>query len=643
MEQVGDLLETPTHDVSIRVFRGGGAGSPDSSGSPDSPVKKPNHMISLLERPEKAAEIHVMKGGSAKEELTFRGQTINDLQQNAEFYISLQETGKNILSTSGVRTYSESGLLGILSLKVNNSSWELSAAPRLDDIGVVESITQVGLDQGSQVAKEIEKVAEAVTGVKAKEYVSEKGSGHTSLQDKLDELSLFFYGDETSLTTSIEFKSQLLLFTTVLQGKNIAVVDPKGQSESTYTLMIGPYMVRDPEQEAVRQAFLKRSLTRNELQYIKDVILKGYPLHFLSHLDYGEFFDKVWKPCIENYVLDDFTFQVLPELADAREYLDEVYVRQVAMLKVDLKRYLRRLDDSAKENVEDVDEDQEEEQREEDDKREQAEVDLAEDAALKKKKADEKRKDAAEAVKAAEVIVAQAAVAEEDAASASATASANAVKGPTENTLSSDPNYVSEITKLDKEISEEEQRLATLKARREYAPWQPHALGATKPCGDLTRDTSTHPVIQYLRSLDKAVNVMLPSLRTYRVLQDSVKRSGLFDIDTYYKEHNLGTILDTSEYSHIQPPLVELHGLYLELMKLLGTQVGVELDIMDRGKTFEYRKLIHSKICNIYAMMYGPKLVGGRKYTNKKTRRLLKLSHRVHAKHNKKSRQNKKR
>ena len=125
-----------------------------------------------------------------------------------------------------------------------------------------------------------------------------------------------------------------------------------------------------------------------------------------------------------------------------------------------------------------------------------------------------------------------------------------------------------------------------------------------------------------------------------------MKRSGLFDIDTYYKEHNLGTILDTSEYSHIQPALVELHTLYLELMKLLGTQVGVELDIMDRGKTFEYRKLIHSKICNIYAMMYGPKLAGGagtkKSKSKSNTRRLLKLSHRVHAKHNKKSRQNKK-
>ena len=316
MEQVGDLLETPTHDVSIRVFRGGGMEEKD----------KPNHMISLLERPEKATEIHVMKGGDAKVEPTFRGQTVQDLQQNAEFYISLEETGRNILSTSGVGTYSESGVLGLLSLEVNNASWELSAAPRLDAVGVIEAVTQVGLDEGSKISKEIEKVAEAVTGVKSKEYVSEKGSGHTSLQDKLDELSVFFYGDDTSLTTSIEFKSQLLLFTTVLQGKKVSVVDPRGQNEDTYTLMIGPYMVRDPEQEAVRRAFLKKSLTRNELQYIKDVILKGYPLHFLSYLDYGEFFDKVWKPCIENYVLDDFTFQVLPELADAREYLEEVYV-----------------------------------------------------------------------------------------------------------------------------------------------------------------------------------------------------------------------------------------------------------------------------------------------------------------------------
>jgi hypothetical protein len=638
MEQVGDLLETPTHDVSIRVFRGGGHGT------------KPNHMISLLERPEKATEIQVMKGGDVKTDAgpTFRGQTIKDLQQNAEFYISLQETGKNILSTSGVRTYSESGLLGLLLLEVNNASWELSAAPRIDDVSVIEAVTQVGLDQGSKVAKELEKVAEAVTGVKSKHYVTEKGSGHTSLQDKLDELSVFFYGDDTSLTTSIEFKSQLLLFTTVLQGKKVAVVDPKGQSEDTYTLMIGPYMVRDPEQEAVRRAFIKKSLTRNELQYIKDVILKGYPLHFLSYMNYGEFFDKVWKPCIENYVLDDFTFQVLPELADAREYLEEVYVRQVAMLKVDLKRYLQRLDDAENTKVEtdvnDFDEEKRQEEEEEDDKREQNEVDVEEDAALKKKKADEKREAAVEAVKAADIIVAQAAVAEEDAIAATAAASpaedpsataASAIDAE----LNSDPKYVSEITKLDKEITAEEERLAILKSRRAYAPWQPHAPGAAKPCGDLTRDTSSHPVIQYLRNLDKAVNVMLPSLRTYRVSQDIVKRSGLFDLDTYFKEQNLGTILDTSEYSHVQPPLIELHSLYLELMKLLGTQVGVELDITDRGKTFEYRKLIHSKICTIYAMMYAPKLVGGRK---KKTRRLLKLSHRVHAKHNKKSRQNKK-
>jgi len=635
MEQVGDLLETPNHDVSIRVFRGGGDGT------------KPNHMISLLERPEKATEIQVMKGGDVKADTgpTFRGQTIKDLQQNAEFYISLQETGKNILSTSGVRTYSESGLLGLLTLEVNNASWELSAAPRIDDTSVIEAVTQVGLDQGSKVAKEIEKVAEAVTGVKSIHYVTEKGSGHTSLQDKLDELSVFFYGEDTSLTTSIEFKSQLLLFTTVLQGKKVAVVDPKGQSEDTYTLMIGPYMVRDPEQEAVRRAFIKKSLTRNELQYIKDVILKGYPLHFLSYMNYGEFFDKVWKPCIENYVLDDFTFQVLPELADAREYLEEVYVRQVTMLKVDLKRYLQRLDDTENSRVVNVDMDEEEaQQEEEDDKREQNEVDVEEDAALKKKKADEKREDAAEAVKAADVIVAQAAVAEEDAIAATgSTASAAANAAAADASLNSDPNYVREITKLDKEITAEEQRLATLKSRRAYAPWQPHASGAAKPCGDLTRDTSTHPVIQYLRNLDKAVNVMLPSLRTYRVSQDIVKRSGLFDLDTYFKEQNLGTILDTSEYSHVQPPLIEVHTLYLELMKLLGTQVGVELDITDRGKTFEYRKLIHSKICNIYAMMYAPKLVGGRKEkNNKKTRRLLKLSHRVHAKHNKKSRQNKK-
>ena len=77
---------------------------------------------------------------------------------------------------------------------------------------------------------------------------------------------------------------------------------------------------------------------------MNDILFKGYPYSVIKDIlleKKEDFFTTVWKPLIENNVMDDFTFQLLTEIDPARKLLAEIRTEQEERLSTKLDSYIK--------------------------------------------------------------------------------------------------------------------------------------------------------------------------------------------------------------------------------------------------------------------------------------------------------------
>jgi hypothetical protein len=378
LAQAGDsLLEHPTVDAAIKVYRGGGMEQPSEREYDGVTGKVARHQVSLLPIPAEKKEMKIYQGGGEKD-VMFRGQRLDQFMQNKQFYESLKETGKYYLDTLSKNN----------ELLVKNSA---DAILKGDASKKPEGKTAKGKGIESNVLQ---------------------GDSEESLKVILDAFNVFFYAGDTS---RFHYTSQLLFFSTVLlpktritedhkrqlvpvpqysshtlgfiqllvndqkwklsEAEEIVKEEPVKQIKKDRTIFIGPYWVRDPELLTYTSFF--NGLTKGEIVYMEDVIFKGYPYSFLSDIFNNEryqvgerttkedFFELVWKPMIENNVMDDLTLQFLSNVRAAREFIKRLYHRQEEKINNDLDEYIHGFISEKKGAVGEEEEWVEEEEKEE--------------------------------------------------------------------------------------------------------------------------------------------------------------------------------------------------------------------------------------------------------------------------------------
>jgi len=184
------------------------------------------------------------------------------------------------------------------------------------------------------------------------------------LKSALDKFGVFFYGEMTS-TFTLQYKSQLLLFSTVMGtpdpeapgtlGILLLTVDdgwtisvPSEDLGLGGTVFIGPFMMRDPDHLTVDQFFEHLedgtdTHAKSERLYMKEIIFGGYPLSLLKKVlaeRREDFFEKVWKPLLAYNVIDNITFQLSSPLKEAREFLSDLRDEQIREISRRLDTYL---------------------------------------------------------------------------------------------------------------------------------------------------------------------------------------------------------------------------------------------------------------------------------------------------------------
>ena len=201
---------------------------------------------------------------------------------------------------------------------------------------------------------------------------SELKGEEADLKPALDKFGVFFYGENTS-TLDLQYKTQLLVFSTVdpeapgRLGILILTVDngwtitlPSEDLGSITSLHIGPYMIRDPDTLTADTFFEhlqngEDTHAKSERLYMKDVIFGGYPLSLLKKVlaeKKEEFFEKVWKPLVDYNILDNITFQLSSPLKEARKFLSDLRDEQIQEINRRLEEYLEGQGSDLEETVE---------------------------------------------------------------------------------------------------------------------------------------------------------------------------------------------------------------------------------------------------------------------------------------------------
>jgi len=103
-----------------------------------------------------------------------------------------------------------------------------------------------------------------------------------------------------------------------------------------------PYIIRDPSTLTADEFF--STLTKSEVLYMSDVIFKGYPLKdlrgILTDERKEEFFEKVWKPLVEQRITGSLTLKYDPELQGAKAYIGELRQAQIKLLEEHIDKFL---------------------------------------------------------------------------------------------------------------------------------------------------------------------------------------------------------------------------------------------------------------------------------------------------------------
>jgi hypothetical protein len=111
---------------------------------------------------------------------------------------------------------------------------------------------------------------------------------------------------------------------------------------STDTIDMPPYIIRDPSTLTANEFF--STLTKSEVLYMSDVIFKGYPLRnlfdVLTDERKEEFFEKVWKPLVQQKITGSLTLYFDPDLQGAKAYIGELRQAQINLLEERIDAFL---------------------------------------------------------------------------------------------------------------------------------------------------------------------------------------------------------------------------------------------------------------------------------------------------------------
>ena len=389
------LLESPQIDATIKVYRGGGMedGGEDKEhvggiyvGVGGTPVQR--HQVSLYNTPVKRKELKVYKGGGEKP--LFRGKGIEEFQKNPELYTAMIETGKKSLQSKigeGVKSneIDIEDLDGLKKLTVDNDvistdnshscfigkQHTFTLIPKLLNVFIYgekesdgnlefrsqlivfstvlkkqepelkDGLTKILTNLTAGLVTEVNEVAtKALKGAETTIQSIAEAVG-TPLEKptlKLKETSV----SETPLDTST---GMLGLLELQIEG-DIWILKHKANISRTGpnppTIFLGPYWLRDPETLTAESFF--SNLTKSELLYMNDILFKGYPYSVIKDIlleKKEDFFTTVWKPLINNNVMDDFTFQLLTDIDPARKLLSDIRTEQEERLSMKLDSYLK--------------------------------------------------------------------------------------------------------------------------------------------------------------------------------------------------------------------------------------------------------------------------------------------------------------
>jgi len=424
MDTGGDsLLKLPQMDVAIKVFRGGGLEESVINdtfyGVTGKPV--PRHQFSLLERPSESAKLRVYKGGGMN---MIEGKSLAEVQSKPE-YASLVATGREVLSKTETEGDSVESLTAALNkcgvyFYGNNGPFTLdytsqvllfstaltpvpvAPAPAPGPGPVAAGPGRVAAGPGPVAAGAAEGDAaappapapaapapapDAAAPAPAPDAAAPVAAPDAAAPDAAAP-------DAAPALPSPEDAAEGtlgILVVTVTGGKWTLSVP----EASTDTIDMPPYIIRDPSTLTADEFF--STLTKSEVLYMSDVIFKGYPLRNLIDVLTDErkkdFFEKVWKPLVEQRITGSLTLKYDPELQEAKAYIGELRRAQINVLEEHVEKFLVG---QGKEVAEEAAEEEAEEEAAE----EEAEEEKAEEA---EKGAEEEEKGAEEAeVKGAE-------------------------------------------------------------------------------------------------------------------------------------------------------------------------------------------------------------------------------------------------
>ena len=401
MDAGGDsLLKLPQIDVAIKVFRGGGLEESVTDtfyGVTGKPVAR--HQFSLLERPPQSAKLRVYKGGGME---TFRGKSLSDLQSKGN-YESLVTTGKVILEKTTVKGdddeslkkaldacevyfYGEEGLFAfdyksqvllfsttlkpITRLSTATATATAPAPPAAAALAEGDAAAPVAAPIPAPVAAAPAAAAPPAAAPPAAAPpaaalaegdaaappaaapVAEADAPAAPVADApaavvhalADAVVHVVTAGPTPAPAPIPDPEDAaegtvgILVLTVTDGKWTLSV-PEAVAE---TIDMPPYIIRDPSELTAEEFF--STLTKSEVLYMSDVIFKGYPLRQLRDVltkeRKEEFFEKVWKPLIDQRITGSLTLKYDPELEGAKAYIGELRQAQIKLLEEHIEQFL---------------------------------------------------------------------------------------------------------------------------------------------------------------------------------------------------------------------------------------------------------------------------------------------------------------
>jgi hypothetical protein len=631
------LLESPRIDATIKVYRGGGREDTGAKGETylgvgGTPVQR--HQVSLYTTPVKRRELKVYKGGGDKEpgdKAMFRGKGIEEFEKNPELYTSMVETGKKVLQLhigEGVKSSEidienkdalkqltlendvistdtlHSCFIGkqftftlipkllngfIYGEKKSNGDLEFrsqllvfSTVLQKQDTELKGSLTEILTNFTAGLETDVTQVATGVlegakttlTGI-ADAVGTSVDVGEPTLKRKNTPVA------EVPLDTSI---GMLGLLELQIEG-DIWILKHKANVDRSVpnlpTIFLGPYWLRDPEALTAESFF--SNLTKSELLYMNDIIFKGYPYSVIKSIlleKKEDFFNSVWKPLLNNNVMDDFTFQLLTEIEPARKLLAEIRTEQEERLSIQLDSYLQGYGANVDEEADPLMNDH---------------VDVP----LPKKEKNEEWT-------------------EEGAAEGKAEG-----KGAAEDKAKGEAKAEGEEGEDEAKGEEENESKSNTKAKNE------------ENCQKLLGDTSTDPIVVYLRSL-------LASITKNSIKNSTGSNSTLASITQYVKD--LKRVLKTSPTStdkKIQTELTFISNFAETFIHELAKYAATAKETRTRAVTGKLGKYYEEQgdrehdlqyvICGLYSTLKRKNSKGG----FRKTRKLAKTANTVKAKHDK--------